>query len=457
MSRPLPRRLMIGAVLGTLLVGLMVIIGLRLTQPAMQRAAITNQVRGIDHDACVAAPSSWGWKSGDLSFFAYDRAGRSANRNAPAIDQTLLQRALSSNEAAIENKDDTSTFVVPVRPEGPCAVLRLTSRNPAGTVAPRLLAVLAGSIVIALLLAVLATVWLVVRPLRTRIEGLAMAAEGVGSDQFSPQSGGTDALGHIADVLARSHDRIVDTRDALERRNRALEDHLAGIAHDLRTPLSSMHLAMEAVAAESDGPLRDEARRALADVVYLSSMVENLHQGTRLRHEVDVSSGGVELSDLVRRLERRYVIVGRHTNVDVAASTPEREVWVACTPALAERAVANLIQNSVEHNSKPGHVAITLTVDDTGTQFELTVADDGPGLPKETLASLEDETFLRDTARRRGPGLGMLITAEVARRAGWSVSYESLEPTGLRVRIQGDIDVASNERIASITRSGAYS
>jgi signal transduction histidine kinase len=308
-----------------------------------------------------------------------------------------------------------------------------------------------------MLFAVLATFWLVVRPLRARIDGLAVAAGGVGTDSFSPQPGSADALGHIADVLSSSHDRIVETRAALEQRNRALEDHLAGIAHDLRTPLSSMHLAMEAVAAESDGPLQLEARRALADVVYLSSMVENLHQATRLRHQVDVSSGRVELADLVRRLEARYAIVGRHANVEVAASTPEQEVWARCTPALTERAVANLIQNAVEHNSEPGHVAITLSVSDAGSRFDLAVADDGPGLPDDTLASLEDETFLRDTARRRGPGLGMLITAEVARRAGWSLSYESLEPTGLRVRVQGDIDVATSERTASTTRSGTYS
>jgi len=173
-------------------------------------------------------------------------------------------------------------------------------------------------------------------------------------------------------------------------------------------------------------------------------MVENLHQATRLRHEIDVPSGRVELSDLVRRLERRFAIVGRHAGVEVAANTPEEEVWVACTHALAERALSNLVQNAVEHNTDPGHVAIRLSLLDSRSRFELLVADDGPGLPRDTLASLQSETFLVDDARPRGPGMGMLITREVTRRAGWLMDYERLEPHGLQVRIEGPV-VAPNE------------
>ena len=107
----------------------------------------------------------------------------------------------------------------------------------------------------------------------------------------------------------------------------------------------------------------------LADVVFLSSMVENLHQATRLRHEVEVTAGRVELCELIRRVEKRFTIVGRHGDIEVAANTPESEVWVACTPALAERAVANLVQNAVEHNQEGGHVAIKLEIIDGGARF----------------------------------------------------------------------------------------
>ncbi|MEQ9072874.1 MAG: HAMP domain-containing sensor histidine kinase [Sandaracinaceae bacterium] len=443
MKLTLPRRLLIGAALGCVVVGVLLIIGLRAVRPLVRAAALEHQMGGIDHAACVAAPERWGWRSGEVSLFAYSRAGRSSNPEAPPLEPSLRDRALQARHVAVEQSTERLVSVVPHAPDGPCALIRATSRNPDVAVQPRFLGALGGAIGIGMVLSVLGTFWLIVLPLRRRIETLAEAAQHVGEESYSSATHRQpDALGNIAEVLGRSHDRIVEARETLTRRNQALEKHLAGIAHDLRTPLSSMHLALEALAEESDGDARSEARRALADAVYLSSMVENLHQATRLRQEVDVTSGQVELADLTRRIERRFDIVGRHAEIEVAANTPEHEVWVSCTPAFAERAISNLVQNAIEHNGdrdQPGHVAITLDLIDAGRRFALVVADDGPGLPDEELASLNDESFLGDGARPRGPGMGMLITSEVARRAGWSLSYEAMEPSGLRVRLEGSV------------------
>jgi signal transduction histidine kinase len=438
-NQPLLRRLLIGAALACVVAGMLIVASLRAARPFIQNTALESQYRGLDHEACVAAPASWGWSSGEVSYFAYDLAGRSANPLAPPLERALLRQTIDSEQAAFELEGGHLVSVVPYSPSGPCAVVRVTSRNPYLAAAPRFLSIFASAIIIGMILSVLGTFWLIVRPLRSRIEVLAIASRDIGSASFTPQPGSPDALGHIARVLTQSHARIVESRDALEARNQALEHHLTGIAHDLRTPLASMHLALEALATDSQGSIQEEARRALADAVYLSSMVENLHQATRLRHTLDVTSGRVELGDLARRIEKRFTIVGRHARVEVASHTPDHDVWVACTAALAERAVSNLVQNAIEHNDSPGHVAITLEVVDSGRRFVLVVADDGPGMPPEELATLQDETFLTDEARPRGPGMGTLITTEIARRAGWDLSYEATEPTGLRVRLEGPV------------------
>ncbi|MFN3199495.1 MAG: ATP-binding protein [Bradymonadia bacterium] len=439
MTRRLSRGILVSAASSVVLAGLLVIVALALARPTLRRAALDSVIHAADFETCTAHPEAWGWRSGNLSFFAYDRSGRSTNPLAVPLEPDLLEHVLTTGTPAELFERHRAVSVVPNGPEGPCALIRISSGNIAAATLPGALGMLGLSIIGGMLLAAMGTFWFVVRPLRRRIDALAISASGVGAEEFTPEEATPDALGHIAEVLASSHTRVVETREALEQRNQALEEHLTGIAHDLRTPLSSMQLALEAVAGEAKGPLQQEARRALADMVYLSSLVENLHQATRLRHAVDVSSGVVELGELVRRLERRFVIVGRHASVEVAASIPEAPIWAACTPALAERAIANLIQNAIEHNSGPGHVAITLTADASTNRFEVCVADDGPGLPEEMLASLDDETFLLESARRRGPSLGMLITAEVARRAGWSVRYAPLAPTGLSVHIEGPV------------------
>ena len=437
MNQRLPRRILLWTASGCLLVGVFLISGLRLAQPLIYNAILESRISGIDFATCTKAPKTWGWRSKYISVYAYDSAGRSHNPNAPPIEDRILQRAQAERQLVIETEGQKKVFAVARSAEGPCALIRGTTTGPSKPVVQRVFLVLMSAILLSMFFAVLGTYLFVIRPLQARIKIVSKTAEHVGSDSFVPEPTNSDPLGRILSVLSESHTRILKAQHLLEERNHALEHHLAGVAHDLRTPLSSMHLALETLATESRGVTQREARRALADVVFLSSMVENLHQATRLRYELEVTSGRVELSDLVRRLEMRFAIVGRHAKVDVAANTPEFEIWVACTPSLAERAVANLVQNAVEHHQEGGHVAIILDVLDGGERFRLSVVDDGPGMPVETLASLQSESFILDDARPRGPGMGMLITQEVARRAGWSVRYTPLTPRGLEVRLEG--------------------
>ena len=434
-----PRRIFLGVASGCLLVGLFFMIGLRLAQPLIYNAILEYRVSGIDFSTCTSAPETWGWGSKYMSIYAYDFTGRSHNPNAPPIEERVLQRVKDEGQVIVMASENRKIFATLRSIKGPCSVISGTFTGPGTVFVKQIITVVAGAILFGVIFALLGTYLFVIRPLRIRIHAVSKTAENVGSEAFIPMPNSSDSLGYISRILSESHGRIVQAQRILEERNHALEYHLAGVAHDLRTPLSSMHLALETLVIESSGTIQQEARRALADVVFLSSMVENLHQATRLRYEVEVTAGRVELSDLIRRLEMRFVIVGRHAKVEVAANTPEFEIWVACTPTLAERAVANLIQNAVEHNQAGGHVAITLEILNGGEHFQLLVIDDGEGMPSEILASLQSESFILDDARPRGPGMGMLITQEVAHRAGWSVQYTPLTPKGLEVRVEGPI------------------
>ena len=87
-------------------------------------------------------------------------------------------------------------------------------------------------------------------------------------------------------VLSESYTRILKAQSLLEEKNHALEQHdLAEVAHDLRTPLSSMHLALETLASSHMEKFKRKHVEPLL-MLSLSSMVENLHQATRLRYEV---------------------------------------------------------------------------------------------------------------------------------------------------------------------------
>ena len=93
-------------------------------------------------------------------------------------------------------------------------------------------------------------VFFVVQPLTKRIAKLRTAAGAIGSHEgYSPSTDpGTDELGELSAGLDRAHARIRADADRLEERQRALERYLADIAHDLKTPIASLHIALEQAA-----------------------------------------------------------------------------------------------------------------------------------------------------------------------------------------------------------------
>lgn len=436
--RHLPRRILASAVLSVAVAGGLIASGVLLGRPLIRTAAIETLASSANLSACEADPAGWGADWGGYSLYAYDGSGVSQNPAAPPLEASLLETAMDTNALAqAMQTDDRVVSVVPFASEGPCAVLRLASTPPAPKALRTFLGILSIAVLAGMMLAAVGATVFVVLPFRQRVARLSEAAGGVGRDGFAVTDPGHDALGHISTVMADSHQRIVETRTALEARNQALEEHLAGIAHDLRTPLASLHLALEAVADEAEGPLHHEARRALADAVYLSTLVDNLHQGARLQHGLEGTDGQVDLMAVVDRLTQRFAILGRHADVAVYSHGPDVPVCASCTPALAERAIGNLVHNAIQHQRGGGHVAVVLEVDEAAGTFSLVVDDDGPGLPEELLASLDAEGFRTDAARQRGPGLGMVIAVEIARRVGWTLGWEPLDPGGTRACITG--------------------
>lgn len=384
-------------------------------------------------DRCELEPESWNLQVADvLAVWAYNMDGVSANPEAPPLDPSLLERVLAQGYAFAGSglaRGDARR----VREAGPCAIVRLRfGAAPDFALAFRV--GLIGGGAVAMLVVLLLALLLVVQPLLGRIERLSRAALAVGGAAYTPALDPTgDALAGISGVLDRSHQRIRADQERLEQRQRDLEQHLADTAHDLRTPLASLLLAVQEL--EPDLPKGSPALgRALDDAEYVIALVDNLHQASRLRTGIASTEGHCDLVSIVERLGARFGALGLTREVEVGTATPDAPVVVRGGPALAERAIANLIHNAVRHGHPGGHVAVVL--EPVAGSFTLTVLDDGPGLPEDAV-DLMAPTFLLDPARGRSRGLGLAITAAAAERLGWTLSLEPAEPTGLRAVITG--------------------
>ncbi|MCB9744586.1 MAG: HAMP domain-containing histidine kinase [Alphaproteobacteria bacterium] len=325
-------------------------------------------------------------------------------------------------------------LLLPLDTGGPCSLLRVRWA-PATEHRMQRLVVLLTTMALGVMLCVGLGLFWVVRPLLSRIEALSLAAGAVGGQTPTWPPEQQDELGQIAAALREAHERILADKAALAEKNEALRRHLADVAHDLRTPIASLQLALERLEEEP------QARaQALSDAVYLEALTDNLGLAARLREGIAAAAPEAELGAIVARVAGRLTPLAEARGVSLAHAAPEAPTPVRVDPVAFERALGNLAHNAVRYADPGGNVALLLEV--AAGRFCLSVLDDGPGVPPESLPRLTDRAWRGGEARQRdatGTGLGLAITAEVCRQAGLSLRFEALEPRGLGVRVEGPL------------------
>lgn len=410
-----------------------------------QTAVFAAYVRTEAFDArCRAEPGGWSAvmpngnrvRTFDLSHLPAASAGPD-----PALLPEIVAGAPAANRLLLFSTYG-GVLLMRLAPSGPCSLIEVWwKRDRLGRMGTMLVAiVLVG---LSALLTGLLSALVVVRPLIARVQRLGRAATGIGAGPAyaSAADASEDELGALSKLLDGAHERIQSATRELIERNQRLESHLADIAHDLKTPLSAVQLALERVARAEEGvQVQEMAKRCLDDCVYLAAMIDNLRVGTQLSDGVDPSADGAraELSELVLQVIRRLKPLGRYRGVELDMAGPEREVWCGCKPLALERVIDNLVYNAVSHGRPGDHVAVLLEAE--AGRFRLTVLDDGPGLPPEELAALGRRRFRGADAELQvphGTGLGLAIVGEVCRLCGWQLSFEANEPRGLRVVVSG--------------------
>ncbi|HEX7669358.1 MAG TPA: HAMP domain-containing sensor histidine kinase [Polyangiaceae bacterium] len=396
---------------------------------------------------CEVRPETWGLllDSGER-LDAYDAATlRSRNAASPPLDLGLYHRLESGETAPVllhRFGAERGTMVLRTAQSGPCSLIQATWATHSPSRRSVLYLLLLRALLVMALAAALGGAAVVV-PLTRRIERLRGAASQVGSAVGYAPGGDVkkDELGELSAILDDAHARIRSDAQELEERQKALERYLSDIAHDLKTPIASLHIALEQATEQSRDPLLNDLLRAsLKDVVYLSGLTENLRLACQLRDGWDPAAGSptVDLAETVERVVFRVRYFARSRGITLDVARPDATVFVRCDATAAEQMITNLVENAVSYGNQGGHVAVLLEAH--AGRFSLVVVDDGPGVEPSELPRLGERTFRSDEARQREPngsGLGLAISSEVCTHCGWSLGFERQEPRGLKVTIAG--------------------
>ncbi len=207
---------------------------------------------------------------------------------------------------------------------------------------------------------------------------------------------------------------------------------LSTVSHELRTPLTSLQMALHVLLDERLGALapqqtellvaaRDDAERLRTILVNLLEIARYEAGGQQLHFEPVPSRDLVEMS--LAPLRSAFDDRGIKVSVAIAPQAPK----VLADPGRAPLALGNLLQNALQHTPAGGTVAVQ--VEPAGNAVRFSVADSGPGIPKEYLGRIF-ERFFQVPGSQGGAGLGLAIAKEIVQAHGGTVAVESGQDGG---------------------------
>ena len=199
---------------------------------------------------------------------------------------------------------------------------------------------------------------------------------------------------------------------------------LAGVSHDLRTPLSRIRLALEMLDGHGNADLKAGVAQDIGDIDTA------IGQFLDFARPVDAEQvmNEADLNTVVQSVVDRYTRNGR--DVVIHAGTPAQQPLRA---QAMQRLLANLIDNALRHGEGPVEVSTSRE----GRMNILEVLDRGPGIPVEdTARMLQPFTRLNTARSTSGTGLGLAIVDRIARLHGGAVRLLTRDGGGLRVRVE---------------------
>ena len=276
--------------------------------------------------------------------------------------------------------------------------------------------------------------WQGAKRLETVASGLDALAEG--QTVQLPTEG---FAGELAEKLNRTSAQLQTRNELLARRDDARTQWIAGVSHDVRTPLALIlgwaeQLERDAVlpetARQKAGGIRTQSEK-LRTLIEDLNLTSKLEYGTQPLRKREFAAG-----PLFRELVAQFCESPQAETCEVSLQqTAAAEQAKLCVDrALLERLLENLLGNSIRHNSVP--VEIEVKTDVAGNRFCLTVADNGTGYPPAVLAALQGTPQNEQTPHI----LGLHVVEQIAAAHGGRVAFGQNVQNGAKATVWLPLD-----------------
>lgn len=311
-----------------------------------------------------------------------------------------------------------------------------------------ILVIVAGVLGLTVLLSILFTnrflIQFVFRHIQEPLDLLShgVAEIGAGNLDYRIQYDGEDEFSGICREFNNMAAHLQESVTESIRQEESRKELMAGISHDLRSPLTSILAYVEGL-QEGVAKTPEKMAEYLNIIHDKTRQIQALVSQLFLYTKLDLAAYPIHpiTLDLTGWLTRLTEGPGKdfaQRGLIVSLSEPLPQVTAWADPSELERVVLNCLDNSAKYKNKPeGQMTLTLT--DLDERIRLTLADDGPGVAPRELSKLFSPFYRGDKARQdptQGSGLGLAIAAKAIGRMGGRIWAAAGDPTGLTICIE---------------------
>ncbi|MES2185080.1 MAG: ATP-binding protein [Pseudomonadota bacterium] len=241
-----------------------------------------------------------------------------------------------------------------------------------------------------------------------------------------------DELNRRAATLGAAHQALLATERTLQDANRAKDEFIATLAHELRNPLAPIRTGLELLKRDkANGPASERARGIMErQMVHLVRLIDDLLDISRITSgKIRLEKARIGLRAVVEsalEISRPAMEAGRH---ELAVELPRQDVELVADATRLAQSVGNLLTNAAKYTPPGGHIHLRLWQEDSTAVIE--VQDDGVGIPADMLENVF--TLFTQVGRtieraQGGLGIGLSLVRSLVTLHGGTVTAASPGP-----------------------------
>ncbi len=287
---------------------------------------------------------------------------------------------------------------------------------------------------LAVILAAIGGYLIATRSLRP-LDAMTRQARRISSESLSkrlPNPNPSDELGRLATVFN-------ETLARLEASFAELQRFTADASHELRSPLTALRAVGEVALRDGNDPaaLRETIGSMLEEAQRLTDLVDALLTLARMdATKADAAREEVNIATLLDEVRDQFEVLANEKRQTIAV-TSDDDLTVQADRTLLHLALVNLVHNAIQHG--PTDSEISITAMRSARKIDISVKDNGSGIPREYREKIFERFFRVDKARSRaqgGTGLGLAIAKQAVERNGGRIFLEGNSDGGSVFRIE---------------------